>query len=313
MSGGGSGGGTQTQTQQVILPDWLQSAAAGSLSNAQTLSQNPYQANPYATIAPMTADQTQAYEDIANLQGQSQPAYAAAEDAATGLLGSAVPVTTQQVGAGATDLMNPYTADVVAPTSALMRQQLATSLGTIGANAANVGAYGGSRQGVEEGTAVSQEALQSGQYLGGLLSSGYGQALSTSAGIAGENLQAGTAAISALPQIATAGQTAAAQQAGLLEAAGRAEQGQSQAELDTNAANFQSQILWPYEQQEVLEQALTSTPYGGTTATTGTAPTQNKALGALGGAASGAAMGSMFGPYGTAIGAVAGGLLGAFQ
>lgn len=38
----------------------------------------------------------------------------------------------------------------------------------------------------------------------------------------------------------------------------------------------------------------------------------NRATGALGGAAAGAAAGSSFGPYGTAIGAVGGGLLGAF-
>jgi hypothetical protein len=307
----GSSGGSQSQTQQVILPGWLQQAAQNSLANAQTLSQTPYQANPYSAVAPMTADQTAAYQGIRDLQGGTQPAYAAAEAAATGLLGSATPITTDQVGAGATALMNPYTAAVVAPTSALMQQQLATSLGTIGANAANVGAYGGSRQGVEEGTAISQEALQSGQYLGGLLSSGYGQALSTSAGIAGQNLTAGLTAMSALPQYATAGQTAAAQQAGLLEAAGRAEQGQSQADLDTAAGNFESQIMWPYQQQQVLEQALTSTPYGGTTITTGTPQTQNKALTALGGAASGAAIGSaLFPGVGTAIGAAAGGLLG---
>ena len=309
MSGGG--GGQQQQTQQVVLPDWLQSAAQRSLTSAQTLSQTPYQANPYSTVAPMTADQTAAYQGIRDLQGGTQPQYAAAEGAAGGLLGSAAPITTGQVGAGATDLMNPYTADVVAPTAELMQQQLQKNLGTIGANAANVGAFGGSRQGVEEGTAVSQEALGAGQYLGGLLSSGYNTALGTSEDIASKNLSGGLTAMTALPQIATAGQTAEAQQAGLLEAAGRAQQGQSQAELDAAAGNFQSQIEWPYEQQQVLEQALTATPYGGTTTTTGTQPTQNKALSALGGAASGAAIGTaLFPGVGTAIGAVGGGLLG---
>ncbi len=52
--------------------------------------------------------------------------------------------------------------------------------------------------------------------------------------------------------------------------------------------------------------------YGGTS--TSTQPYyQNQGAGALGGAASGAAMGSMFGPWGTAIGAVGGGLMGAFS
>jgi hypothetical protein len=50
--------------------------------------------------------------------------------------------------------------------------------------------------------------------------------------------------------------------------------------------------------------------YGGTTSTP---YYQNQTAGALGGAASGAAMGSTFGPWGTAIGAVGGGLVGAFS
>ena len=313
MSGGGSSG-QQTQTQQVILPDWLQSASQSSLANAQTLSQTPYTPNPYATVAPQTADQTQAYQAVQGMQGGTQPAYSAAEGAAGGLLPSAAPITAQQVGAGANSLMNPYTADVVAPSVALMQQQLGQTEQGIDSNAANVGAFGGSRQGVEEGVAQSQEALQAGQLAGGLLQQGYGSALSTSSGIAGENLTAGLTAMNALPTMATGLQSSQAQQAALLQSAGIAQQGQTQAELDQQAANFQQQISWPYQQQQEIEQALTSTPYGGTTISTGTTPTQNQALTALGGAASGAAIGSTIAPgYGTAIGAVAGGLLGAFS
>lgn len=52
--------------------------------------------------------------------------------------------------------------------------------------------------------------------------------------------------------------------------------------------------------------------YGGTTNSSQPYYT-NQTAGALGGAASGAAMGSMFGPWGTAIGGIGGGLLGAFS
>jgi hypothetical protein len=78
--------------------------------------------------------------------------------------------------------------------------------------------------------------------------------------------------------------------------------------------------------QQALEQSQINAPwqllnnysnliqgqYGGNTSTT-TPYYQNQLAGGLGGAASGAAMGSMFGPWGTAIGAVGGGLLGAFS
>jgi hypothetical protein len=317
MSGGGSGGSqTQNQTQQVILPQWLQDAAQSSLTNAQTLSQQPYQANPYSAVAPQTADQTQAYKTIEGMQGQTAPAYSQAQAAASGLLGQAKPITTAQVGQGAADLMNPYTSAVVDPSVALMRQQLAKTKQGIDANAANVGAFGGSRQGVEEGTADAQQALQAGQLSGGLLQQGYGQALSASQAIAGQNQQAGEWATQMLPQIATAGAAQTAQEAGLLQQAGIAQQQQEQAGLNVNAGNFESQIQWPYEQQQVMEQALTSTPYGGTTQSTitGPKPTSNTAASVLGGAASGAAMGSMIMPgWGTAIGAVGGGLLGMFH
>lgn len=310
MSGGGSSG-AQTQSSQVVLPDWLQSAAQSSLANAQTLAQTPYTANPYSTVAPQTADQTQAYQTIQNMQGQTAPAYQAAEGATQGLLGQAAPITTGQVGAGATALMNPYTAAVVNPSVALMQQQLAQTTQGIDSNAANVGAFGGSRQGVEEGTAQAQEALQAGQLSGSLLQSGYGQALGTSEQIAGQNQALGQWATSLLPQLATAGAGQTATEAGLLQQAGLAQQQQAQAGLNVNAGNFENQIMWPYQQQQVLEQALTSTPYGSTTTTTGPPPTTNKAATVLGGISTGASVGGMIGgPIGAGAGAAAGGLLG---
>jgi hypothetical protein len=319
--GGGGSSGSQTQTQQVILPQWLQDAASNSLTSAQTLAAQPYTPNPYSAVAPQTADQTQAYQTIENMQGQTAPAYQQAEAAAGGLLGQAKPITTDQVAAGATALMNPYTSAVVDPSVALMRQQLQKSIQGIDASAANVGAFGGSRQGVEEGTAQAQEALQAGQLQGGLLQQGYGQALGASQAIAGQNLQAGEWATAALPQLATAGAAQTAQEAGLLQQAGIAQQQQAQAGLNVNAANLQNQIEWPYEQQQVLEQALTSTPYGGTTITTGPKPTTNTAASVLGGAASLGALGATLGSavpgvgtvLGGGIGAAAGGLLGMFH
>jgi hypothetical protein len=317
-SGGGGSSGSQTTTQQVILPDWLQSAAQGSLSSAQALAGQGYQANPYSAVAPQTADQTQAYQTIQNMQGQTAPAFQAAEGTAQGLLGQAAPITAGQVGAGATALMNPYTAAVVNPSVQLMRQQLAQTTQGIDANAANVGAFGGSRQGVEEGTAQAQEALQAGQLSGSLLQQGYGQALSTSAGIAGQNQGLGQWATTTLPQLATAGATQTATEAGLLQQAGMAQQQQAQAGLNVNAGNFENQIMWPYEQQQMLEQAVTSTPYGGITTATGPKPTTNTAATALGGAAAGAALGGTLGTaipgignaLGAGFGAVGGGLLG---
>ena len=141
---------------------------------------------------------------------------------------------------------------------------------------------------MQEGTAQSQEALQAGQLAGGLLQSGYGQALSTAEDLGKTNLAAGQWATTALPQIATAGAGQTAQEAGLLDTAGREQQGQTQAEQDLLASQWQENYNQPLTNLQILEQALTSTPYGGTTITTGPPPTSNGLLGAVGGAASGA-------------------------
>jgi hypothetical protein len=198
-----------------------------------------------------------------------------------------------------------------------MRQAMDQSLNATRANASNVGAFGGSRLGVQEGTAQAQEALGEGQLVGGLLSAGYNTAQERAMGLAGTNLQAGEWAAGMLPQWATAQAGQTAKEAALLEGAGRAQQGQSQAELDQASANWQNEWNYPLIQQQILEQALTSTPYGGTTQQTQSrtaAPRSggSQLAGAAGGALSGAAMGSMAGPYGAAAGAVVGGLLGAF-
>lgn len=312
--GGAAGGGgqPQTQTQQVILPPWLESAAQGSVASAQALSQQPYQANPYAQVVPMTADQTQAYSTIAGLQGATNPAYEQAEQAVSGggLLGQVTPETASQLTTNAQAIMNPYTAQVVNPSLQLMQQQLAQTTQGIDANAANVGAFGGSRQGVEEGVAQAQEAIGAGQLEGGLLQGEYNTALSSAQNMANQNLYAGEWATSELPQLETSQVGQEEQQAGLLENVGRAEQGQSQAEMDQQAQNWQTAWQYPYTQQEELEQALTSTPYGGTTITTGATPQRNIGASILGGAATGAILGSAIPGVGTGLGAAGGAILG---
>lgn len=73
--------------------------------------------------------------------------------------------------------------------------------------------------------------------------------------------------------------------------------------------NYNQEAPW---QELALYQGLINGNYGGTS-TTSSPIYRNKGAGILGGAASGAALGSSFGPWGTAIGAVGGGLLGGMQ
>lgn len=78
----------------------------------------------------------------------------------------------------------------------------------------------------------------------------------------------------------------------------------------------QRQLMAPIQaQQMLLEASGGGVPLSGLLGQAQTAPSgsgRSRLAGGLGGAASGAAMGSMIGPWGTAIGAGVGGLLGAF-
>jgi hypothetical protein len=278
--GGGSGGGGSQQTyQQVQLPAWVDQASQANYQQAQQVAARPYAANPSESIAPLSADQTQAIGEIQNLQGSADPTYQASINQAGGLLSSAAPITTGQLTSDAASLMNPYTTAVVNPTVTQMRQSLGKQLGTIGANAANVGAFGGSRQGIEEGTAIGQENLGEGQLVGGLLSSGYQQAMNQAQSLANTNLAAGQWATTAAPQLATQQATLDAQQAGLLGQVGGTEQQQAQEEADLAAQQWQQQWDYPETQLQILQSGLAGSPYGTTTIGQGPAASGGNAMG----------------------------------
>jgi hypothetical protein len=312
---GSKGGGSTNNTTQVIMPGWVDAAAQSNLEFANKVAEIPYQANPYARAAPMNADQLASYQAIRDLQGSSQGAFGEGMDAARGLLGGATPLTADRINADTQSLLNPYSNIVIDPSLELMRQELDRGLNATRANASGVGAFGGSRLGVEEGIARSQEALKAGQLKGQLLTQGYEAAAGRAMDIGKTNLAAGEWAATTLPQLAATSSRERAREAGLLEGAGRALQGQQQAELNLLGEQWQQQYEWPWMQLQTREHALQATPYGTTQISTGTGPTQSKnMLGSIGGGAlSGAAMGAPFGPWGAAIGAIGGGLLGAFS
>jgi hypothetical protein len=115
-------------------------------------------------------------------------------------------------------------------------------------------------------------------------------------------------------QLATAGQTAGLAGASALSSAGYQEQQNQQAQLTAMLQQWQEARDYPLQQLAIREGAVTSTPYGGTTASTQPLNKPNPVTSAIGGALSGAAAGTAISPgYGTAIGALvgaAGGYLG---
>jgi hypothetical protein len=181
------------------------------------------------------------------------------------LAGQAQPLTTGQLSSQAQALMNPYTQAVIDPAVQQMRQGLATNLQNIGKSASDVGAYGGSRQGVMEGVAQGQEALGEANLVAQLQNQAYGQAMGQSMDLSKLNLASGLSALQQIPQLATNQATQQMREAGLLQTIGQAQQAQAQSGLDTQAGVFQEAQNWPVQNLDILLSTLTGVPYGTTT------------------------------------------------
>ena len=102
----------------------------------------------------------------------------------SGYLGSASPATAQQVGSNAQQLMSTYAASVIAPALQAGQQQLALANQGIAGQANNVGAFGGTRQGVQEGVAEAQTALGTQQNIASMLNTGWNSALTPATSLA---------------------------------------------------------------------------------------------------------------------------------
>jgi hypothetical protein len=274
--------------------------------------------------------QQQAFGQTSAMQGFGMPQYNAAAGAMGNMLGSVNPLTTQQIqqnanqlyggyqqnvmapatgllggylggpatgataGANAQQMMSPYASSVIAPTMALGQQALAQNLQSIGAGANQAGAFGGSRQGVMEGMAQAQAALNEQNTLGqmlntgwnaalptagqlaaqqgaqgygaagnlaGMYQTGYGNAMTEGGNIAGTNLSTGMTAAGQLPATVTAAQNALMQQNQALYGAGQQQQQYQQNLLNAGYGQFMAQQAWPYQQLQTYLSAIGGVPY----------------------------------------------------
>ena len=157
---GGSDTTQTTQSQSVQqLPPWINQAAQQNYAFAQNVAQQPlqqYQGQMVADVSPQTQ---QSWNTAATGGAAGQDQYNAAQAGLLGVMGQ----QPQQVQAGqlsnSTNLQpyeNPYTNSVINATLPIMQQQNALNQNQQ-ANAANsANAFGGSRQGVQQGVAQAQ-------------------------------------------------------------------------------------------------------------------------------------------------------------
>ena len=309
----GKSSGSQTSTVKNVttLPAWYESAAKGAIADADTAADNiakPYLGNTVAGLDPM---QQQMIGLTGQNVGSTNPAFAQAGQTAAGVAGyTPGSFLTGNIGA----YMNPYLENVEQAALGNLDQAYKQTLNTIGDRAINAKAFGGSRQGVAEGVAASETARQMGDLSAQLRAQGFQQASGMmqsdmDRAMQGQGLNLQAAGMQG--DLANAGQSAYLQSIQSALSAGQINQAQAQAMLDQAENQYNAMRNVPLEQLNIRLAALGGTQVPTSSTQTSRTPTSgNPFVGGLGGAMSGAQLGSMFGPIGTGIGAIGGGLLG---
>ena len=273
----GSSGSTDTSSQQqsvnqTQLPPWVNQAAQQNYGLAQNIAERPltqYQGQQVADIGPQTQ---QAWNLAAQSGGAGADQYNASQ--AGFLTAAGTPAT--QVNAQSlanTNLqpyMNPFTQSVINTTMPLMQQQNALSQNQAANQANSANAFGGSRQGVQQGVAQAQGALNIGQMASQLNQANFDQAQQAATGDITRNLQAQTSnqganqaninsliqAAGGLGTLGSQAQQNQRQQFLELSTAGAGQQPQAQNQIAANMGQFNQAQQYPLPQLGILQSGL---------------------------------------------------------
>jgi hypothetical protein len=291
----GSSGSTDTSSQQqnisqTQLPPWVNQAAQQNYALAQNIANRPltqFSGQQVADIGPQTQ---QAWNLAATSGGAGADQYNAAQAGYLTAAGTpATQVNAQQLSnTNLQPYMSPFTQSVINSTLPLMQQQNALSQNQAANQANSANAFGGSRQGIQQGVAQAQGAMNIGQMASQLNQANFTQAQQAATGDISRNLaaqqgnqQANQANINSL--IAASGglgglgtQAQQNQRQQFLEesTAGAQQQQQAQNQINAQVGQFNQAQAYPGQQLGVLQSALGMTPYGSTTMGSSTGQTQ---------------------------------------
>ncbi len=260
---------TSESVSTPTLPDWYSDLAKNIVAKGSAIAGAPYQPYTGQAIAERTPLQEQANTMVAGMVGQQQPALGAAQ-------------ATQMA------LSDPNLTGLNAEIARLGTRNLSENLLP----------------------AIDQTFIGAGQFGGGRQQEFQSRALrDTSANILGAQaqamLQGNQQALTAARDLmsgATVGQNLGIQQAAALEAAGKQQQAQTQANLDYARQQFGEERDYPREQTYYLSNLLRGNQPPAATVTSGTAPYSGNAMGASGlstllaGTLTAGALSNMFAP-----------------
>ena len=275
-----SGGTTQqsgTSTSVNQIPQWMSDAGQQNYAYAQQVAEQPlqqYQGQMVADVSPQTQ---QSWNVAANSGNVGADQYNGATAGYLGALAATPSQVTPQTLAG-TNLqpyMDPYTQSVINATLPGMQQANALSQNQQ-ANAANsANAFGGSRQGIQQGVAQAQGAQNIGLMLANLNNQNFTQAQAAATGDISRNLTAQTtnqtaaqnkinSDIQASQGLTNTGDSMSKNNVAnfnMLQSAGAGESMQAQNEINAQMAKFNQAFNYPQQQLGTLEASLGMTPH----------------------------------------------------
>lgn len=291
--------GNMEETKQVnstsTLPGYLQGAVEKNIGLASSFADKPFEAYTGERVAPLTANQQDAFSLIREIAGTPNPYLSDIEGlykqfANTGassinapsILGGGYDVAGGKIG----DYMNPYIDAVLAPQLREIDRQRASTLKSLDAQATQDGAFGDARSGIERAIAKRDNDLLRSDTIGKTNAAAFDAASNLRKSDIGTNIDAQKTNASlletALQRAITGGQAMkdldkstvdrTLTTADALAKAGATEQATQQKGLDANFEEFLRRLGWDQEKIKTLTSATSSTPYAKTESKTELAP-----------------------------------------
>lgn len=342
MSGGGGGyqyvpviqNQSSSSSGTNSIPLWLENASRQGVGYGQSLLKQGTQAYGGQLVPGMTADQTRTGDIFRNSIGSYSPYFDQARNALSMGMQSINPQTMASGLQNIGQYMNPYVSSVIDAARAYGEKALGNNLNQIRDGALRSGAAYGSRHGVQEGVAASENAFNQQQFAANALSDAYGKAAGYLSGDITNNMNAqqqnAANAMNAgnnLSQLATAQRAANVADVNNMFTYGSADQ------QNTTAQNQAAYNEWLRTQNQPMQNWLgymqgisaapksTSFTSNTNSSSIGYQPQQQQSsspiMGALGGGMSGAVTGAQLGTLipgiGPAGGALGGAALGAIM
>jgi len=294
--GGGGGGGsapsapTTSTNYTTNIPDYAQPYVMNMLQAGQSQifqpdgttfnAYQPYSTNPADYVAGFSPLQQQAQSSAANLQVPGQYGMATGLTAGAGM-GSGI-MANQEAQAGQNlqntltnpgamaQYMNPYLQNTLAPAEQLLNQNYGIQGAGMQSAATSAGAFGGSRNALQQGLNQQNQMLAQNQLVGNAYNQAYTNAQQQAQNVANTGLAGQQAATAALGQQGAMGnqlanigtQQLGAQQniIGTQAAQGAVEQGQQQNIINQAVQNYATAQQYPFMQLGLMNSLLRGLP-----------------------------------------------------